>query len=853
MSAASQRRPAVVIAALLLTGLFSLTCNDNENIPTGSLARPDQIKMISGNNQFGNPQTRLSQPFTVQVLDSDNNPVPSHKVTFEVTSSGGSISGVNEKNIEVVTNANGYTSAYLVLGNDSSYAVTASSDGATGSKLSGSPLMFTAFLVSGADTSGGGGSPLPSTGGFSMSGFNLGADTLGAVGRVFPIPFAVQVLDSLGQGVSALDVFFSSPKGGGVFDITEKPTNQFGVASNACRLGNDPGPVEIQASVILPNGSVGIARWRVQALRDPDVRQNAWEIMVVTNTDSMVGTAGEIYPVPLVVAVTDTFAKRTSGQVVTFLIEENNGFMASGVTSGTASTDFEGLAALNFTLGTKAGLNRIRATVIRMDGLPVSTFFNIWGTAPVNPIMADSIEIVSGAGQTGEVNSLLPEPLVIRVLDEDGAPMSAVDVKFTITGGGPWIGQTTDLDPSANNSIIITTDTRGQAGISMRMGPGPDLDMVVVAEVTREDGSSVRATLSAQALPNPDTANRLVIMSGNNQGFGGEYAVGSQLPLPLVVRVLDSTRTGVDGNTLGAPISNFPVLMQPLSPSGDGSVSDPMNAEPAGTGRLEALTDEDGLASVRWVLGSLTGGPDDLNVLRGNNIVVAVAVFADGSQDSVVFSATAVAGAAATIDPSSATDLSAQAGEALSGLGVTVADGNGNLVAGRGVSFSISSLPAGGSATLAAPTTVITGSSGNASVDVSQASTRVGDMKVAASSGSLTGSPVTFTITVSAGDASQMLLGGGTGQSSKAGTAFTLPLNVVVYDQYLNPVEGTLVTFAVTGGDAALTVNSGLTDTDGIAGSDCTPNAQGAIVVTASVTIGGVATSVTFNLTATAP
>ena len=152
---------------------------------------------------------------------------------------------------------------------------------------------------------------------------------------------------------------------------------------------------------------------------------------------------------------------------------------------------------------------------------------------------------------------------------------------------------------------------------------------------------------------------------------------------PLVVRVVDTTRTGVNGDTLGAPISNFPVLMTAYSPSGDGSVNDQSDIEPDGTGRLEALTDEDGLAAVRWILGTRTGGPDDLTTLRDNNFVVAVAVFADGSQDTVIFRATAVPEAPTNIAASGPIDRAGTAGGTLSGLGVTVSDQYGNLVAGH--------------------------------------------------------------------------------------------------------------------------------------------------------------------------
>jgi hypothetical protein len=861
MNAHRSARPPLVLAALLLVGLFSLTCNDDENIPTGSLARPDVLKMVSGDNQYGKHQTKLAQPFTVQVLDSDNNPVPSHKVTFAVTSSSGVIAGVLEKTLEVVTNANGYTSAYLVLGGDSVHTVTAEAMGATGGRLAGSPVTFHAYASTAQDTiSGDTETPLPTTGGYTMSGFPLGTDTLGSVGRIFQIPFVVKVTDSLGAGVGGLQVYYSSPMGGGVFDIAEKSTNSEGVASNQARLGYTPGRVEIQASVVLPNGTVAVFKWRLTSVRDSDVRQNAWTISPVAAGDSLVGTVGGLFPVPLVVSVLDTFGLGSPGQTVTFLVEEGGGGLGAGLaTAATAQTSSEGFAAANFYLGPSVGLNRVRATVIRMDGLPVSAFFDVWGAPAGAVAMADTLEIVSGGGQIAEVNTLLPQPIVIRVLDGDGAAMPGVDVKFTVTGGGPFIGEENEHDPAIASSMVVTTNEMGLAAISMRMGPGPDLDMVVVAEVRRPDGSVARTTITAQALPNPDTANRLVIMSGNNQGYDGEYTVSSQLPLPLVVRVVDTTRTGVGGDTLGAPISNFPVLMQAFSPSGDGSVDDIMNVEPGGTGRLEALTDEDGLAAVRLTMGTRTGGADDLALLRNNNHVIAVAVFADGSQDTVVFRATAVPEAATTIAAVGPTDLSGTAGGTLNGLGVLVADRHGNLVSGYGVSYSIASLPAGGSGSLSAPTSVITDINGGASVNVSQLSTKVGDMKVTASSGTLTGSPVTFTIVVSAGAASQMLASGGNGQSSKAGTAYPKPLIALVFDQYQNPVEGVLVRFSVTAGSAAVETNATFTDADGLAETNCTPGQTadtvngGSITVSATATIGGVATSVTFNLTATAP
>ncbi|HLA41333.1 MAG TPA: hypothetical protein VJ417_15130, partial [Candidatus Glassbacteria bacterium] len=408
---------ARLIAACLAlaAAVLSFTCGEDEGIPTGSLARPDRLTKVSGDNQGGSPQQRLAQPFTVQVLDSDGNPVPSHSVRFQVTAGNGLMAGTNEKTQEVSTNGSGITNAYLIFGSDSLYAVTATSTGATGAPLGGSPLTFSAYATSAAqDTSGGGGvTPPPSTGAYTVVGVNLGADTTGSVGRIFRTPLAVKVIDSTGAGVQGLEVFYSPYIGGGVFDIDTKSTNEFGVAANAVRLGFTPGINIIQASVVLPNGAVGRVQWRILAVIDPDVRQNGWDIVTVLpeGVDSLVAVAGSALPLPLVVAVSDTFGRGSPGQVVTWLVETGGGdFFGSEQVAGTTSS--EGIAQAQFTLGPKPGYNRVRATIIRDTGLAVSVFFDIWGTVPPEVAMADTIMLVSGNGQTGEVDSRLPLPLV---------------------------------------------------------------------------------------------------------------------------------------------------------------------------------------------------------------------------------------------------------------------------------------------------------------------------------------------------------------------------------------------------------------------------------------------------------
>ncbi len=832
------------LVALLLAALAA-TCGNDSRSPTEIAAHAQRIRLVSGDDQTGRALGRLTEPFTVQVLDNEGNPVPAFSVRFQVTSVAGLLAGSNSRSSDVVTNSNGMTSVYLTLGAsaDLAYTVEASASTSTGQALQGSPVRFTAHATASADTTtggGGGGGTISSA--FSMSGTPLGADTVGSAGRFFKLPLAVLVVDSLGKPVKGLTVYYTAVQGGGAFDITEKTTDDYGVASNQLRLGYQVGLNLVTASAVLPDGKVLKVEWRIWSQLDPDVRYNAYDIRMVSQ-DSLVAPAGSTLPVPLVVAVTDTFGRGSPNQSVTWTVEH-----AGTLTTVVSNTNSEGIAQITFTLGPNVGLNRVRATIIRDSGEERSVYVNVWGTAGTVAVGPDSLVLVSGGDQRAEVGSLLPLPVVLAVLDEDGSRMANVDVKLTVTQGGGQIGR--EQETPGASVLDMTSDNDGLVVITWMLGSGPDLDNVIVAEIRRRDGSLRTVQISAQAMPHPDTANRLVIMSGNYQGQDGNYAVNTQLPLPLVVRVVDTLRAGVNGDPLGAPISNFPVLFQAFSPSGDGSVSSAAGSGPGGTGRLESLTNADGLASVRWTTGSLTGRPDDLASLLNNNSVVAVAVFADGSQDSVIFFTTAVPQAAQAMSVSGTTELSGTAGKSLTLPTVNVVDQYGNVKAGVGVYFSIGTSP--GPAQIA-QSSMSTDIYGNATGVVSQLSTKSGEMKVSAANGSLNGSPVTFTITVEADAAASIQKAGGDGQTAKSGTAWSNEIKVLVRDQYGNAKPGQYVSFSVTTGSATLKEMLVATDGDGLAATTATPLAVGNVSISASTTIGGATQTVSFNLTATAP
>src|SRR5205807_1256090 len=131
--------------------------------------------------------------------------------------------------------------------------------------------------------------------------------------------------------------------------------------------------------------------------------------------------------------------------------------------------------------------------------------------------------------------------------------------------------------------------------------------------------------------------------------------------------------------------------------------------------------------------------------------------------------------------------------------------------------------------------------------------TVMGQNTLTATSGSLAGSPVTFTATGVAGTAGSMVVNVGQGQNATVNTNVGTAPSVVVSDAHGNPVSGTSVTFAIGSGGGSISGGSATTNASGIAtvGSWTLGTAAGANTLTA--TSGSLSGSpITFNATGTA-
>jgi adhesin/invasin len=178
---------------------------------------------------------------------------------------------------------------------------------------------------------------------------------------------------------------------------------------------------------------------------------------------------------------------------------------------------------------------------------------------------------------------------------------------------------------------------------------------------------------------------------------------------------------------------------------------------------------------------------------------------------------------------------------------VLITDGSGNPVAGLTVTFSVT----GGGGSVTGPT-VTTQDDGIATVG-GWTLGAIGANTLRATCAGITGSPITFTATGVAGQATRIAMNAGDAQSAVAGTTVTTAPSVLVTDAGNHPVANVVITFAVASGGGTISGASATTNASGIAtvGSWTLGTTVGANSLTAT-RVGLTGSPVTFTATGVA-
>ena len=182
-------------------------------------------------------------------------------------------------------------------------------------------------------------------------------------------------------------------------------------------------------------------------------------------------------------------------------------------------------------------------------------------TKTVEAPSASRLSIVQGNMQQAAAGTLLPTPVVLRVYDTEGNPLSKIPVSFNITSGGGTV------DPAT-----VVSDANGEVKAKWTLGP---------ASLTQTVSSSAPGvepiTLQAFGILPGD----LIVAQGNNQSAKASAA----LPVQIVIRVTGGTNVPIPNQTVALAVT-----------SGGGSISP-----------QSAVTNALGEVSVRWTLGPVAG------------------------------------------------------------------------------------------------------------------------------------------------------------------------------------------------------------------------------------------------------
>ncbi|HHL72334.1 MAG TPA: T9SS type A sorting domain-containing protein [Bacteroidetes bacterium] len=727
---------------------------------TATAGVASNLVAVTETTLYGSAGQELPSPLKVKVTDVASNPKAGHTVTFEIKSGGGKLNGTQTL-VDAQTDVDGIASVLLTLGPNvgakNSVEARASQGG---SPLTGSPVTFDVFAAVASKIS-------------KLSGDNQ----TGSATQPLPKKLEVLVEDDQARPVAGHPVTFLVGQGGGSINGKQSivvNTGVNGVAAVTLTLGPIPGTQNtVDVTATGPNGALTGSPLRFTATA---VNLTELKLLSGNNQSGIVGTPlGQ----PFKVKVVDALGNGVKGWPVLFLVTGGGGHLGNGITQKTVDTDSLGIAKVNLTLGPQAG-NRNNTVDARAEfngqpltNSPVSFFATGLAGAP------DHIAIAGGDGAKGVVGNPLAEPLKVLVADKEGNGIPNYAVTFEVKAGGGNL--------SGFTKRTVLSNAQGIAQVILTLGPvaGTNNNIVEASAISGTaplNNSPLTFKISATA----NDARNMGLVSGNNQ----TGKAGFPLAEKLKVRITDSNGNNVPGHPVTFTVKK-----------GGGTLDTEQQTVKV------VNTDAQGVASISWVLGGLTG----------ENAQTVEASATDGvgalNGSPVIFRATAAAGAT---DPQKssvvATGPVVADGIARSEVTVTLRDAFGNPVAGNAVVIIVT-----GEGNIINQPTVPTDQNGQ--VKASFTSTRSGLKTVTARD---VNSQVDITngttVEFKALPAARLVLESGNGQVSNVGTALKQPLVAKVTDVNGNPIANHPVTFAEDQGNGYVIERQPLkTDENGLA------------------------------------
>ncbi|NUO63261.1 MAG: Ig-like domain-containing protein [Gemmatimonadaceae bacterium] len=460
-------RPGANAVTATAAGLASIVFN--ATAITGPAA---SLVVVSGDAQSATVGRVLAQPLTVRALDAYGNPVGGVSVTWAASAGGGAP-------VTTTTSAEGLASTQWTLGTHPGSATASASAAGVGE------VSFTATAITG---------PVASLEVVSGAGQSARVNTTAADSLV------VRAVDEYRNPVAGVAVHWAATTSGTGVAPSDVTTGDDGLARAQLTLRPASGTNTVIAA------ASGVPPVSFDATGTPGDATTI-EVYGVSSTTAVVGTR-----ITFSAQVFDAFGNRVGGTVVRWVVTAGGGsFEESQTTSGS-----DGLVTAAWILGTHPGAQT--ATASLASGSSVTFAVN---TIP-GPVQ--SLEKVSGDGQSAQVPATLPDSLVVRARDQYGNVVPGATVSWN--GGSRG-----SISP-----VSATTDANGLASAQWKLSQ-PGLD-----SATASGGGRVVFT----AIGTPATGPTLTIVSGDGQ----TRIAGDWTSPDLVVRLADGS---------GQPIAGAPL------------------------------------------------------------------------------------------------------------------------------------------------------------------------------------------------------------------------------------------------------------------------------------------------------
>ncbi len=438
------------------TGIYDST---QVTVGTQQAGVPTAVTKVAGDLQTAAAGTAVAVAPQVKVTDAFGSPVASVAVTFAVASGGGSITGGS-----ATTDASGLASVGTwTLG------ATAGANTLTAT-VTGLPVAT--FTATGTGTAG-------------------GVITLSVPGNLIGIGANQQA-----QAVVTLSP--PAPAGGLTVTVASDSTKFVTVASPgtiAFAAGATVGTIGLTGvaagATILHATATGYTAGTTAAVATPNFISLTYDSVGVGRTATLGMTLSSAAPAGgLVVGLVITDS--TKAKFLKAVTSAPVGILVDTIPGGSTQ------ASVTIT-GVAAGVTPVYAAAANYAiGLEVIIVTGFNGT----------ISLVSGGGQTGGVDTLLPQPIKVKV-DSSGSPVANFLVDFAPTGGS-----------GSASPIAALTDATGQASTSWTLGSTVGTQsLAVTAPGATGSPLTVTATATGAAIASTTVTPKLDTITAINGTF----------------------------------------------------------------------------------------------------------------------------------------------------------------------------------------------------------------------------------------------------------------------------------------------------------------------------------------------